>query len=133
VRTLSDGERAEIAAGDPRVAAAVERAAAASAEDVVGLHALMRPAADEIRGERETVVDGVDVRLGAKLVLRPQPGGDAQDFLLEGRTATLERIYVDYDDAVHLAVTVDDDPLQDVLRESGRYLFFKPHEVEVRA
>jgi hypothetical protein len=93
----------------------------------------MKPAEESIPGESETVVGGVTVQRGAKLVLRPRPGGDAQDFLLDGRTATLERIYVDYDDAVHLAVTIDSDPMQQVLRESGRFMFFKPDEVEVTA
>ena len=50
--------------------------------------------------------------------------------MLDGRLATLERIYVDFDDRVHLAVTVDDDPGQDLMRETGRYLFFRPAEVQ---
>ena len=50
--------------------------------------------------------------------------------MLDGRRATLERIYIDFDDRVHLAVTVDDDPGQDLMRETGRYLFFFPHEVQ---
>jgi hypothetical protein len=131
VQALSDGERAAIAAGDPAVAATVERAAAATPEDLLRLHGVMQPVEEEIPGEKETLVGGVTVRLGAKLILRPKPGADAHDFLLAGRTATLERIYVDYDDAVHLAVTVDIDPMQEVLRESGRFLFFKTDEVEV--
>jgi hypothetical protein len=32
---------------------------------------------------------------------------------------------------VHLGVTIDSDPMQEVLRESGRFLFFKTDEVEV--
>jgi hypothetical protein len=131
VQALSDGERAAIASGDPAVAATVERAAAATPEDLLRLHGVMQPVEEEIPGEKETLVGGVTVRLGAKLILRPKPGADAHDFLLAGRTATLERIYVDYDDAVHLAVTVDIDPMQEVLRESGRFLFFKTDEVEV--
>jgi hypothetical protein len=133
VQTLSDSERAAIAAGDPTVAAMIERAASVTPDEILSLHGLLQPAEPEIRGEDEAVVGGVTVRRGAKLVLRPRAGADAQDFLLEGRTATLERIYVDYDDAVHLAVTVDSDPMQQVLRDSGRFLFFKPDEVEVPA
>ena len=67
-------------------------------------------------------------------MLRPQAGAATRtDFMLAGREATLERIYVDYDDIVHLGVTIDGDPMQDVLRESGRFLFFKTDEVEVVA
>jgi hypothetical protein len=133
VQTLTDSERSAIAAGDPKVAAMIERAASASPEDILRLHGLMQPAAEDVVGEQETIVDGQTVRRGAKLVLHPKAGGDAQDFLLDGRTATLERIYVDYDDVVHLAVTIDSDPMQLVLRESGRFMFFKPDEVEVRS
>jgi hypothetical protein len=133
VQTLSDGERAAIAAGDPTVAEMVERAASATQEDLLRLHGLMAPAAEEIPGEQEAVIAGVTVRRGAKVTLRPKAGADAQDFLLEGRVATLERIYVDYDDVVHLGVTIDSDPMQEVLRESGRFLFFKSDEVEVSA
>jgi hypothetical protein len=50
--------------------------------------------------------------------------------MLDGRVATLQRIYVDYDDRVHLGLTVDDDPVQAVMRDSGRYLYFFPPEVE---
>ena len=35
--------------------------------------------------------------------------------MLDGRTATIERIYLDYEDAVHIGVTVDDDPAQDAV------------------
>jgi hypothetical protein len=45
--------------------------------------------------------------------------------------ATLERIMVDYDGKVHFGVTVDDDAAQEILRETGRYLFFFKDEVEV--
>lgn len=131
VQTLSDAERAAIAAGDPTVAEMVDRAASTTQEELLRLHGLMAPVEDEIPGEQETVVAGVKVRRGAKLVLRPRAGADAQDFLLEGRTATLERIYVDYDDVIHLGVTIDSDPMQQMLRESGRFLFFKSDEVEV--
>jgi hypothetical protein len=131
VQTLSSDERAAIAAGDPKVAEMIDRAASVNQEDLLRLHGLMAPTEIETPGEQETVVAGVTVQLGAKLVLRPRAGADAQDFLLEGRTATLERIYVDYDDSVHLGVTIDSDPMQQMLRESGRFMFFKSDEVEV--
>jgi hypothetical protein len=51
--------------------------------------------------------------------------------MLEGRTATVERILVDVAGKVHLGVTIDDDPGQELLRETGRYLYFFAPEVEV--
>ena len=50
--------------------------------------------------------------------------------MLEGRTVTVERIYRDYDGRVHLGVALDE-PGQEILRETGRFLWFFPPEVEV--
>jgi hypothetical protein len=50
--------------------------------------------------------------------------------MLAGRPATVQRIFVDVDGGVHLGVVVDEDPLAEVLRDSGRLLFFRPGEVE---
>ncbi len=86
---------------------------------------------DELRGERELVVHGVRYRLGDQVRLRPAPGRNAQDHLLDGRTATIERIYIDYSDVVHLCVTVDSDPGQALMRDIGRYLYFKADECEL--
>jgi hypothetical protein len=76
-------------------------------------------------------LEGARVRRGDKVVLRPGTDGDVFDKILHGRTATVERIYRGYDDRIYLGVTVDDDPGQDLLRETGRYLFFFGDEVEL--
>jgi hypothetical protein len=86
--------------------------------------------ADDIPGEERATVDGVTFERGATLVLRPGTDRDPYDRMLDGRRATIERIYLDYDDRVYLAVTVDDDPGQELMRETGRYLFFFANEVE---
>ena len=52
------------------------------------------------------------------------------DIMLEGRTVTVQRIHRDYDGRVHLGVSVDE-PGHEVLRETGRFLWFFPPEVEV--
>lgn len=54
---------------------------------------------------------------------------DAQDLFLAGRTAKIEAVLHDVDGAVHLAVTVEDDPGADVRREQGRFLYFQPDEI----
>lgn len=86
---------------------------------------------DPQAGERHAVVDGVRFIRGAKVRIRPGPEADLHARMLDGRTATIERIMVDYDGKTHLGVTIDDDPGQELLRESGRFLFFFPPEVEV--
>jgi hypothetical protein len=84
-----------------------------------------------IPGEHTVDIDGQTVALGGKLILRPGVDRDPYDKMLHGRVATLERIYVDTNEKVYLGVTVDDDAAQEILRESGRYLFFFLGEVEV--
>jgi hypothetical protein len=139
VLALSDGERAELAHADPAVKAMIERAVKATPEDIMALHgrvtitdpAPKTEADSEVRGEERVVVEGRTFSRGGQVVLRPERNRNAQDHLLDGRSATIERIYIDYDDQVHLCVTVDDDPGQDIMRDIGRYLYFKPTEVEV--
>ncbi len=76
-------------------------------------------------------IDGRTFRKGGKVVLRPGTERDVYDKMLDGRMATIERIYYDYDDAIHIAVTVDGSAEQELYRETGRYLFFKADELEV--
>jgi hypothetical protein len=127
VMALSDAERA--AATEPAVRAMIERVATTTPEELMALHGRVT-LHDPERGEREATVGGVTYRPGDTVVLRPGPGRNAQDHLVRGRRATVERIYVDFDGGVQLAVTVDGVPGQDIMRDIRRYLYFRPDEVE---
>jgi hypothetical protein len=139
VQALSDDERAEIERQDPRVKEMVERAAATTPDELLTLHGRLTltpptPSAavrDPSAGEPEAESGGKRFRRGGKVLLCPGPDADLHARMLEGRTATIERIYTDLDGKVHLGVTVDDDPGQDLMRETGRFLFFFAPEVEV--
>ncbi|MEO8568066.1 MAG: hypothetical protein ABI419_02985 [Ginsengibacter sp.] len=83
-------------------------------------------------GEIFRIVDGIEYRKGDTVRLTlGRRRSDAMDMLLENKLATIEIIYIDYEDKVYLAVTINDDPGQDMARELGRYLFFSPDEVEI--
>jgi hypothetical protein len=139
VKVLSDEERAAIEAGDPVVREMIERAEAATPEDMLKLHGrvtLSPPAPsagmrDPSLGEERAEADGKLFTRGGKVVLRPGANADLHARMCAGRTATVERIYVDYDGKVHLGVTVDGDPGQVLMRETNRFLFFYAPEVEV--
>ncbi|MEA2196023.1 MAG: hypothetical protein QOJ25_74 [Solirubrobacteraceae bacterium] len=154
VHVLTDEERADIEAqGDPTLTEMINRASAATSEDIMALHGrvtISDPAPEVYRdpqtdepppeppgledpraGQDEVVSDGVTYRRGGKVVIRPAPEADLHARMLDGRTATIERIFTDYDGKMHLGVTVDDDPGQELMRETGRYLFFFAPEVEV--
>ena len=70
-------------------------------------------------------------RRGGKVVMRPGADADLHARMLDGRTATIERIFIDYDGKAHLGVTIDGDPGQELMRDTGRLLFFFAPEVEV--
>jgi hypothetical protein len=142
VLALSDAERAAIAEQDPKVREMLARAEAEGPEALKRLHGRVtvtdlppahRPGPADVAGEPAIEVGGVTFRRGTKVRLRPGFGAAPQDGVWAGRTATIERIYRDYEDGVHLAVTVDDDPGQELMRDIGRYLYFKPGEVEVES
>jgi hypothetical protein len=133
VLALSDEERAAIAEQDPAVREMLARAETATPEDIVALHGrtvISEP--QEPPGEQRVEVDGVTYRLGDKVVLRLADRPDPYDQMLNGRVATVERIYYDYDNKLYFGVTVDDDPGQDLMRETGRFLFFFTGELEAR-
>jgi hydrogenase maturation protease len=77
-------------------------------------------------------VGGVELRRGSRVRLRPRAGADVFDIALAGRVATVDAIEEDTDGAVHLVVTVDDDPGRDLGAASqlAHRFFFAPEEVE---
>ena len=151
VQALSDSEREGITQQDPAVREMIARADRVTDDEMLGLHGRLtykEPGADQDErtngtqlqppagidvtpGEHELELGATRIRLGDKVVLRPGTDGDVYDKILHGRRATVERIYKGYDDRVYLGVTVDDDPGQELLRETGRYLFFFADEIEV--
>jgi hypothetical protein len=134
VLALSDDEREAIAEQDPRVRDMIARASATTPDDLLALHGrttISDP--EQPPGEREVHVDGVTYRLGDKVVLRLGERSDPYDRILDGRVATVERIYFDYEDKLYFGVTVDDDPGQELMRETGRFLFFFTGELEACA
>jgi hypothetical protein len=143
VHVMTDQERAEIE--DPAVKEMIARAAAATPQDIIALHGrvtLRDPETNEPpteppglidprAGEEVADVDGKRFIRGGKVIIRPAPDADLHARMLDGRTATVERIFTDYDGKVHFGVTIDDDPGQDLMRDTGRYLYFFAQEVEV--
>lgn len=145
VQALSDAEREEIERQDPAVREMIARAAAATPEEIVALHGrvtLRDPDTteppteppgllDPRAGEEQAEVGSKTFRRGGKVMIRPGPDADLHARMLDGRAATIERIFTDYDGRTHLGLTIDDDPGQDLMRDTGRYLYFFAHEVEV--
>jgi hydrogenase maturation protease len=78
------------------------------------------------------VIDGVEVKVGDRVRLRPRQGGDVLDIALAGQTAIIESIEQDYEGKNHVCVVLEDDPGRDLgmLRQPGHRFFFDATEVE---
>jgi hypothetical protein len=164
---LSDAEKQEARATDPRAAALIDRVEALGAEDFSRMHGAIRsprpapspgasvstgaakvpggpagyepavpwwdPAADaSVSPDTDAItVAGHRIARGSLVTLRPGVRrSDAQDMFLDGRLARVEAVLLDVDDTAYLAVSLTDDPDQDLRVAHGRFLYFAPDEVE---
>jgi hypothetical protein len=146
---LSDEEKAEARATDPRAAALIDRVEQMDAQTLAGLHGTMRgskpsdteapevpwwdPDAEAaVSPDTDAVVIGGDeVRRGSRVRLRPGARrSDAQDMFLAGRLAEVQAVLLDVDDNPYLAVSLADDPDEDLRVAHGRFLYFAVVEVE---
>lgn len=93
---------------------------------------LWNPEAPENQPLASVTIFGVEVKPGDKVRLWPQKTADIMDMALKGKVAIVEAIERDYDDQVHLAVVVEDDPGREfgMMRQPGHRFFFSPEEVE---
>jgi hypothetical protein len=143
ILTLTDEEKRQMREAHPRARALLERTEALTPEQLMALHGTLRslePRPDEGSPWREpqpakdarALSGGVELLPGARVRLRPRPGGDVFDLLLAGKTATIGSIEQDYEGRVFLSLTVDEDPGQDLGAEGkpGHRFFFRPEEVE---
>jgi hypothetical protein len=112
--TLTSDEKTELRATDARAAAMLEH-----------VESLDEGALARLHGRTRTFAVGQRVRL--------RPGlrrTDAQDLLYAGHIATIAAIHEDVDGGEYFAVTIDDDPAQDLHHWYGRFHYFRPDEVE---
>jgi hypothetical protein len=159
---LTDAEKREARATDPRAAELMDRLDSLPAEMLERMHGAIRylksvpgaapPAQDRLPDELarpgapwwdpgadatvspetdHVVIDGVPVARGSRVRMRPgSRRADAQDLFLAGRTAMVEAVLHDVDGQVHVAVSPDQDPVAELQRSHGRFLYFAPDEIE---
>jgi hypothetical protein len=130
IQVLTDEERADIEAGDPKVAEMIARAGANTPDDLLALHGRVTMR-DPREGEPQVTIAGTTYHRGDTVILRPRPEADLHARMVAGRRATIERLLIEFDGRVHFGVTIDGEPGQDILRETARFLYFFEDEVEV--
>ena len=140
---LTDEEHDEMGVSDPRTREILERTRSLTREQMLRLHGTFREIGASVEptpfwaemerpGPDSVVIDGVEIRRGSRVRLRPRPGGDIMDHALAGRTAVVEGIDQDDAGAFHVTVTVEDDPGRDLgmARHPGHRFYFRTDEVE---
>jgi hypothetical protein len=82
--------------------------------------------------EESVTIFGAVVKTGDRVRLWPQKSADIIDMALKGKVAVVEAIERDFDNQLHLAVVLDDDPGRDLgmMRQPGHRFFFTPDEIE---
>jgi hypothetical protein len=116
--TLTDEEKAQVRATDPRAAALLDRVERITPEERERLHGAVRYKLPP------------SLMPGGKVVLRPRGRSDAQDVLYAGMVATVQAVLQDVDGSARLAVTIDADPAAELHQWYGRYHYYRPDEVE---
>jgi hypothetical protein len=152
---LSDEEKLEARATDPRAAALIDRVESMDAQTMERLHGTIRslrpvvPGPDPVdydpavpwwdpEADASVSPDTDSVMIGGRAVargslVRLRPGtrrADAQDMFLAGRIAEVQAVLLDIEDQPYLAVTLTDHPDPDLSVAHGRFLYFMPDEVE---
>jgi hypothetical protein len=145
---LSDDEKLEARATDARAAALIDRVESLDAQAIQGLHGAIRsgdsaagsppvpwwdPDADAaVHPDTDSVViSGLRIARGSRVRLRPgRRRSDAQDMFLAGRIAEVQAVLLDVEDQPYLAVSLADDPDEDIRISHGRFLYFMTDEVE---
>jgi hydrogenase maturation protease len=70
--------------------------------------------------------------VGSQVRIRPKAGGDIMDIALRDKLAIVEAIERDFEDRVHIAVTLVDDPGRDLGAAGfpGHRFYFARDEIE---
>jgi hydrogenase maturation protease len=140
VLTMTEGEKREMRSVDEYARRILERTESLHAEDFLRMHGTMRDVQIPGMGDffeegarlTDTIVDGVTLKTGDRVRIRPGRRADAMDLMLAGRIAMIEAIEQDAEGRVHLALVVDDDPGRELglLRQPGHRFFYEANEVE---
>jgi hypothetical protein len=148
VMGLTDEEKAEARATDPRAAALVDRTDALPSDVLQRLHGRLQdldtaPApgviSDEVAdhlGVGEQATERVRlgqrwITLGSQVRLRPRRRADAHDMFVDGRLATVEKIVTTVEGDTMLGVTLVDDPAAPLHRWYGRFQYFDIAEIDL--
>ncbi len=132
VLTMTDSEKLEMAATDPRTSAILARCESLSSQQFEALHGALKPFHMHSKPSPGLSHAQPDFLVGRHVRLNPKTRGDVFDIALKGRLAKIERIDRDFENRVHFAVTLVDDPGSDLGSAGfpGHRFYFSRDEIE---
>jgi hypothetical protein len=136
IMTMTDEERRQARATDPRARAILDRIEALTPETLATLHGAIRsadffnPRGMPPPDEAFVMVGGCRIAKGSRVRLRPNRRADAMDIFLDEQPATVAGVFRDVDERMYVAVTIDADPAASLHESIGRFFYFDPAEIE---
>ncbi|MET3921155.1 hypothetical protein [Arthrobacter sp. UYEF20] len=158
VLTLTEEEKSEARATDPRAAAIIDHCEAMSPEELQQLHGILRsPHAVEFQDSRGSLagteeeppawwtpesealvqphmdavlINGVPVSRGSRVRVNPSRRADAQDLFFAGQTGRVTSVHFDVDGSTHVGLVLEKDPAADLHEGYGRSFYYAPEELE---
>jgi hypothetical protein len=139
VMTMTDAEKEEMRQSDPRARRILERTESLPEDQLLKMHGVVRELRsfdEDIFGNdrrlEEAELNGVVLRPGDRVKIRPRSRADIMDMALTGKIAAIEAIEQDAEGRIHFALVLDDDPGKDLgyMRQPGHRFFYTINEVE---
>ncbi len=148
ILAMTDDEKRDMVAVDERARALLERTEALTAADMARLHGTLRnprigATSEGASADPWRAIDakpqlaflrahGSDLKVGDRVRLSPKGGADIMDLVLKDEVAVIEAIERDFEDKVHVAVVLENDPGREfgLNRMPGHRFFFSPDEIE---
>ena len=139
VMTMTDAEKDEMRHSDPRARRILERTESLPEDQLLKMHGVVRELRsfdEDIFGNDrrldQALVDGVVLRPGDRVKIKPKARADIMDIALTGKIAAIEAIEQDAEGRIHFALVLDDDPGKDLgyMRQPGHRFFYTIDEVE---
>jgi hypothetical protein len=124
VLTLTDEEKREMAATDARTREILERCNALSRDALSEMHGTFR-------APLEAPNEPHRLAIGSRVLINPAKRSDIFDIALKGRIGVVQAIETDFENRVHVAVTLPEDPGCDLGLHGfpGHRFFFSLEEV----
>ena len=139
VKTMTDTEKIEMRTLDEHARRILERSENMTADHFMQMHGTMR----NVRSLHEDFfnpakriesakVQGVDLKKGDRVRIRPKKRADVMDMALDGKIAIIEAVEEDVENQVHFALILEEDPGKDLgfMRQPGHRFFYGSDEVE---